>query len=265
MHNPVIQSYENYREEYRLTTNNARKIEWITTVRIMAEWLMPGSRVLDCAAGTGVYAFHLADTGHQVTATDLTPRHIALIRAQLKNRGRSMETAVLDATDLSVFADRSFDAVLNMGPMYHLVEKEQREKCISESVRVLKQGGLLFCTYIPRYFVFQHVAMTDSRFLDPRLARQLIETGVLRHSDEKCFWTDTYYAAPAEIEALLAAQNLTIIDHFAQDGLAPTFSKTADQWDKEQFRIWCEYHYSICREPSVLGATNHAMIIGKKL
>ena len=34
MKQDVIRSYENYREEDRLTTNNARRIEFLTTVRI---------------------------------------------------------------------------------------------------------------------------------------------------------------------------------------------------------------------------------------
>lgn len=33
MKNYVVESYENYREEERLSTNNARRIEFITTVR----------------------------------------------------------------------------------------------------------------------------------------------------------------------------------------------------------------------------------------
>ena len=86
MANPVVESYENYREEDRLTTNNARRIEFLTTVRAFAEWLPAGGSVLDCAAGTGIYAFHLVDRGFAVTATDLTPRHIDCIRAELTRR-----------------------------------------------------------------------------------------------------------------------------------------------------------------------------------
>ena len=35
--NYVVDSYENYKEENRLTTNNARKIEFITTTRVLGE------------------------------------------------------------------------------------------------------------------------------------------------------------------------------------------------------------------------------------
>lgn len=264
MKNYVVDNYENYKEENRLTTNNARKIEFITTVRIMNELFMEGSKILDCAAGTGIYAFYLADRGHQVTATDITPRHIDIINKEKKNRDYEMATAVLDAIDMSQFADESFDVVLNMGPFYHLINEEQRKRCLSESLRVLKKGGLLLTAYIPRYFIFQYVSMNNSDYLDTVLAEQLINTGILRHDDEKCFWTDTYYSSKQEMEELYIKNGLDIVDHFAQDGAAPSYSNVVDEWDEQQFKIWCDYHYSVCREESILGSSNHVMIVGRK-
>lgn len=265
MKNYVVDNYENYKEENRLTTNNARRIEFITTVRIMDELFENKSKILDCAAGTGIYAFYLADRGHQVTATDITPRHIQLINDQKQNKEYEMETAVLDATDMSLFEDESFDVVLNMGPFYHLITEEQRKRCLSESLRVLRKGGLLLTAYIPRYYVFQHAAMSNSAYLDADLAKQLINTGVLRHDDEKCFWTDTYYASKQEMEALYIQNGVEIVDHFAQDGSAPSFSHIVDEWNEQQFQTWCDYHYSVCREESILGASNHVIIVGRKV
>mgnify|MGYP001063406111 FL=1 len=144
----VIHSYENYREENRLTTNNARKIEFITTIRAFNDIFPPNAKILDCAAGTGAYALYLADKGFHVTATDLTPRHIEYINNQLKQKPYSMQTNILDARDLSIFDNESFDIVLNMGPFYHLVDAADREKCMNEGLRVLKCGGLFITAYI---------------------------------------------------------------------------------------------------------------------
>lgn len=260
----IIECYENYREEDRLSSNRARKIEFLTTIKVLDTLLEGKKKILDCAAGTGIYSFYYADRGYTVTATDITPRHIKFIRDLLHTKDYEMETAVLDATDMQIFADESFDVVLNMGPFYHLIEKDDREKCLSESLRVLKKGGLLVTAYIPRFYVFQYVAMQDGKYLDSRLAEQLIKTGVLRHDDEKCFWTDTYYSSSEEMEHLYSQYGLTVIDHFAQDGLSPQFSKVVDQWNDEQFRTWFDYHYSICREKSLLSASNHVVIIGRK-
>lgn len=264
MKNYVVENYENYWEENRLTTNNARRIEFITTSHIMDELIPANSKILDCAAGTGIYAFYLADKGHEVTATDITPRHVEIINNTLKEKTYHMHTAVLDATDMRMFPDESFDVVLNMGPFYHLLTEEQRERCMSESLRVLKKGGLIFTAYIPRFYVLQMMALNDSNYLDKRLMEQIIGTGVLEHDDEKCFWTDTYYATKQEMEQIYLKNSIEVIDHFAQDGLTPQFASKVDTWNVDQFKIWCDYHYSVCREESILGVSNHVMIVGRK-
>ncbi len=264
MKNYVVENYENYREEDRLSTNNARKIEFITTSRILDEIIADSRKILDCAAGTGIYAFYLAEQRHDVTATDITPRHVEIMDKIIAEKGYNVKTAVLDACDMSIYEDESFDIVLNMGPFYHLIDEDKRAKCLSESLRVLKKGGLLVTAYIPRYYIFQFIAMQDDYFLDADLAKQLISTGVLRHDDEKCFWTDTYYSSAEEMEHLYRENDLTVIDHFAQDGLTPQFREKVDNWSEEKFRIWCDYHYSVCREKSTLGASNHVVIVGVK-
>ena len=113
--NYVVESYENYKEEDRLTTNNARKIEFITTTRVLDEVIDAESKILDCAAGTGVYAFWIADKEPDVTATYITPRHIDIINQTI-------------ATDMSCFEYDTFDFVLNMVPFYHLLVEQMKEK-----------------------------------------------------------------------------------------------------------------------------------------
>ena len=264
MKNYVVESYENYKEEDRLTTNNARRIEFLTTVRVLDELITDQKKILDCAAGTGVYAFYFADKGHEVTATDITPRHVEVMKEIAKSKPYEVDTRVLDATDMRVFANESFDVVLNMGPFYHLVNERDRNRCFTESLRVLKKGGLLVTAYIPRYYVFQYVAMQNEYFLDEKLAKQLINTGVLLHDDEKCFWTDTYYSTAEEMENLYRSYGLELVEHFAQDGATPQYSNKVDVWKEEQFKIWCDYHYSVCRQKSLLGASNHVVIVGRK-
>lgn len=262
--NHIIESYENYREEDRLTTNHSRRIEFITTTRILDDLLAPNANILDCAAGTGVYAFYLAEKGHQVTATDITPRHIAYINNKMQNSSVNLSTAVLDATDLSMYPDEAFDIVLCMGPFYHLTQRWQREKCITECIRVLKKGGALAITYISRFSAFPYVAMSEPKYIASGLSKTLIDTGVLTHDDPNCFWTDTYYATPDEMEALYQRFELKQIDHFAQDGISPMMKEKIDALSKADFEAWCNFHYTVCREKSTLGASNHVMIIGRK-
>lgn len=262
--NHVIESYENYKEEDRLNSNNARRIEFITSIRAIRERVHKKSRVLDCAAGTGIYAFELADEGHDVTALDLTPRHVAIMKNRLKSCDYTMNIDVNDATDLSRFKDESFDVVLCMGPMYHLVDEELREKCMKECIRVLKKDGILVLAYISRYFVFPHMAIKYKEFINENLATKLRDTGTIHSDDPDCFWTDCFFAAPEEMEAYMIKNELQILDHLASDGLAPFISEKVDAMTETEYNIWCDYHYSVCREKSLLGSSNHGLLIGRK-
>ena len=58
-----------------------------------------------------VYAFYFADKGLEVTATDITPRHVEVMKEMAQSKPYEIDTRVLDATDMSVFADESFDVV----------------------------------------------------------------------------------------------------------------------------------------------------------
>lgn len=262
--NEVVKSYEAYREEDRLTTNNARRIEFLTTVRALSEHLPPRGRLLDCAAGAGVYALHFAQKGYDVTALDLTPRHIDLVREALKGKPFFMETAVCDATDLSRFEDASFDAVLCMGPIYHLPDASRRAKCLSECARVLRQGGLLAVAYISRFFIYPHRALSDACLLSKPLADKLLGDGAMYANDPENPWTDTWFATPQGMEDALRDTGLAVVDHFAADGLSPMLRERVDALSADDFALWCDYHYQVCREPSLLGCSNHGMVIARK-
>lgn len=264
MNSEVIKYYENYKEEDRITTNNARRIEFLTTVHHFDKLFNGNLKILDCAAGTGAYAFYLADRGHTITATDITPRHIDYINEHLKDKAYTMYTSVLDATDMSCFSDASFDVVLNMGPFYHLINEEMRKKCFEESIRVLKKGGFLVTAYIPKFYLNQMIVMSDDKYLDNELLNQIKDKGILKHDDPKCFWTDTYYSSYDEMQALYEEYKLDIVEHFAQDGLAPLFHEKVDKWSEEQFKTWFEYHISVCTEKSIIDMSNHVIIVGQK-
>jgi hypothetical protein len=128
----------------------------------------------------------------------------------------------------------------------------------------LKKGGLLATAYIPRFYLNQMIAMSDDKYVDKQLLEQIRETGVLKHDDPKCFWTDTYYSSFDEMQNLYLKYGLEIVEHFAQDGLTPLFAEKVDKWNAEQFKIWMDYHMSVCTEKSIIGMSNHVVIIGRK-
>lgn len=61
-----------------------------------------------------------------------------------------MAAAVRDARDLDL-PDSSMDAVLLLGPMYHLAERADRIQALQEARRVVRTGGPIFIAAISRW------------------------------------------------------------------------------------------------------------------
>lgn len=99
----------------------------------------PGMRVLDVAAGTGNASLPAAETGAEVTASDLTPELLEAGRARAEAAGLSLHWVEADAEHLP-FDDGSYDVVMSsigamFAPFHQLVA--------DELVRVCRPGGTI--------------------------------------------------------------------------------------------------------------------------
>jgi len=264
--NKIIEYYSKSNEEERLSSNNARKIEFITTTNKLEKLIDKNQKILDVGAGTGIYSIYFAEKGHEVVATDFVPKHVDIIREKVLERNiHNIETAVVDARDLSQFQDSTFDVVLCLGPIYHLLSEEDRIKCISECLRVLKSDGVLAIAYINKHFIVPYLATVDKKYIKSSLISKVINDGMIRERDEDCFWTDAYFTTPEEIENLVSRYSIKKLSHIATDGLSPMLRDSIDKLNEEEFNVWIEYHLNACEEESILGVSNHGLFIGQKV
>lgn len=260
----VVESYEKYDEDSRLSADNIRRLEFLTALVYMNKYLEKGDSILDVAAGTGAYALYYAALGMQVTALDITPSYIEILKNKAANQHLQITSFVNDARDLSMFSDNSFDCVFCMGPIYHLPDPEDREKVMRESLRVLKPGGLFYLAYINKHFIFALLASQNKQYLQEKWYQRIIEQGVMYSTDEDCFWTDTWFTTPGEIEKLAERYHLKKINHVAQDGVGRLLADEINSMRPEYYKRWAEYHIRTCEEPSILGISNHGLYIGRK-
>jgi len=264
--NSVIDFYERYDEDSRLTMDNARKIEFKVTTTILNEYIKPHHTVLELGAGTGAYSFYYAERGNTVIATDLTPKHVDIIKEniQLKGNGLNLSTAVVNATDLSKYDSESFDVVTCLGPMYHLTNEDDRDKCIQEALRVLKPGGILAIAYINKHYIINVVMAYQRKFFNPTFVDKILSTGFHKEVEEECFLTVGYFTSPAEMEEFVSEFNVKIIDHVATDGISSLLREQVNELDNTQYKAWTDYSLKSCREKSTLGISNHGLLICKK-
>ncbi len=248
--------YENEGDErLRLHKDSIQHLEFLTATKYIDKALGENSAVLDSCAGSGVYAFYLAKKGHRVTAGDIVGHNVALIREKEEREKCLQSVQEMDARNLSMYEDSSFDAVLCMGALYHLHEKEDRRKVISESLRVLKPGGILACTYMNRYAVIMNNIGKDFENIED--AMQFSKNGT-----EGIYYADT----PTNMEKWLAEYPLEKHVHIPLDGMTYFLTHTAGILQSDEaFKRWKEYHFAVCEDESLLGSSYHNMYIAKKL
>jgi ubiquinone/menaquinone biosynthesis C-methylase UbiE len=100
-----------------------------------------GDRVLDVCCGTGEQVFHYAQKGAVATGVDQEPGMIELAERNRKRRGFNSTFRVASATGLP-FPDGYFDcASISLG--LHEMEKDERNRAVSEMKRVVKKKGVL--------------------------------------------------------------------------------------------------------------------------
>ena len=142
---PEVQAYyDRGAEQGRLT--ELPSLELVRTQVLLKRFLpSPPADVLDVGGGAGVYASWLVDLGHHVHLVDPVPLHVNQARA----RG-GFTVAVGDARALDE-ADDSWDSVLLLGPLYHLIERADRVRVLREAHRVCRPGGVVLAAGISRY------------------------------------------------------------------------------------------------------------------
>ncbi len=101
---------------------------------------LAGKKVLDVGAGTGRLSLPLANRGASVTALDVSPKMLELV----KRKNAKIITVVGDAESLP-FESGSFDIVTAAFLIVHLKDPT---RFFDEVYRVLKDGGMFVVTNI---------------------------------------------------------------------------------------------------------------------
>jgi ubiquinone/menaquinone biosynthesis C-methylase UbiE len=265
----IVSHYSEVDESSRLRTGWF-KLEHARTQELILRHLPPApATIIDAGGGAGAYACWLAQRGHQVDLIDSVPKHVEQARAAsaLQPQHPLASAEVGDARCL-VHADESADAVLLLGPLYHLVEREDRLVCLREAHRVLRSGGRLWAAGISRFASL--LDSLSSGFFDdptfaPILARDLEEGQHRNPTDNPIYFTDAFFHRPGELSRDLLAAGFQVQEIVAIEGpgwLARDFDRLWN--DPSQRERLLAAVRKVEREPSILGVSAHIMAVGRK-
>lgn len=271
--NPVEIHYDRNaeREWERL---DRHRTEFAVTCRVLADFLPPPpARVFDIGGGPGRYALHLTRQGYRITLLDLSQRclDLALERSVAEGiylpkplHGNAVCLPDRDMDSNENFDDL-FDAVLLMGPLYHLLDSADRHAAVCEAYRVLRPGGLVFASFLTRFAPLRDLAIHSPAWIEeyPERYRQLLESG-LNPAHATSTFPDSYFAHPDEIEPLMSSGGFVMETIQGCEGLVAGHEEAINALVGELWESWVELNYRAGREPSLRGASDHLLYVGYK-
>ncbi len=276
--NRVEKYYDRFpqKEKQRLTGGAYDSIESEITKRFLEKHLKPESRVADVGCGPGHYSTWLMKRRHHVHLVDLSDGLLKLAEATIqeeKLNSRVLGLTKLDARDLAGIPSESFDATLFMGPLYHLLKAEDREKALSEAVRITKPGGLIFSAIINRLCPFMAMMHQSSETLahelehDPEEMDRILKLGEYENVEESPNeFTDAHFAELEEVPGLYRKNQVTLIETFACEGLASYLYDKAEALKKspKAWNHFLEIVFKNATRPELLGSSEHVVFVGRK-
>lgn len=260
----LLSYYEAYDEAGRLDVEYFA-LERARTRELIGRHLPPPPGVvLDVGGAAGAYSYWLAEAGYAVHLLDPVEKHVRQAADAAARHAKPLASIRQgDARELP-FGEASADAVLMLGPLYHLQERADRLRALREAARVLRPQGVLFTAAISRFASFVDGLRAGSLFDDPaftaiveqdlRDGRHRNETGNLR------YFTASFFHRPEELSAELAEAGFEGVRVFAVEGPAFALPDFEARWSRAETReILLRLLRAVETEKALLGASPHLL------
>ena len=220
--------------------------------------------ILDVGGAAGAYAFPLAERGYVVDLVDPVPLHVEQAKqraAMAKRVPRNFQVGDARAIPCD---DEAADAVLFFGPLYHLIDSNERLKAICEARRVLRGGGVLLAVAISR-FASALDGIARGLIRDPdfvRIVEQDLKTGQHRNeTGDLDYFTTAFFHHPDELKMELIEGGFPNPRLSAIEG--PLWTVPESTTLEHQERLMATMR-ELENEVTLIGASAHIMGIATK-
>ena len=256
----VRRYYERGREVDRLRGGlRTGPLEFVRTKQLLERFL-PAAPVdiLDVGGGPGAYAAWLCERGDRVHVVDPIPLHVE----QAKAAHPRVTGEVGDARDLRQ-ASGSVDAVLLLGPLYHLVERDDRLRALAEARRVLRPSGVLIAAAISRFAGLLDLLVGELLHQPDVLpiVAAAIESGAFMGTADGLF-TTAYFHLPRDLRAEVTEAGFDDVQILSVEGpgfLVADFERRWADPAQRETMLWAAE--VVESEPEMLAASSHLLAI----
>lgn len=252
--------YERGEETGRLDGPRGQ-LEFERTKEIILRHLPPPpATVADIGGGPGRYALWLAGLGYEVAHRDVMPLHVEQLQREARGDSQ-IESRVADARHLDL-ATGSAEAVLLLGPLYHLDRRADRMQALAEASRVVRAGGPVFAAAISRWAGRIDGVLRTRMYKTFPQAEPLLtaseNTGRLVPLFPGAFCGYTH--RPRQFRAEVAASGLRLLDLVCVEGPAFLLDDLGERLaDEEDRRVVLETARALERVPELIGLGPHLL------
>lgn len=256
-------------ERGRLAQDAYHRLEFDTTMHFLKKYLPKKGLILDAGGGPGRYTIEFAKRGYDVILLDLAPANLEFAKKQVRKakvQNRVKDIIEGSITDLSGFADNTFDAVVCLGgPLSHVEDSKERDRAVKELIRVAKKGTPIFVSVFNRLGVL----MGAPRYFPKEIAMSTHFKRFVERGDDH-MWRGKYYAhmfMPEELGQLFDKKGVKILNTVGLEGIA---SRSIAEIDKlarnpKAWKNWLTAHYKLCTHPAVTATSEHVLVICRKM
>jgi ubiquinone/menaquinone biosynthesis C-methylase UbiE len=263
----IAEHYLQSRESERLSGDHG-ELELLRTQAILARNLPRApAAILDIGGAAGIHAFPLAEQGYQVHLIDPVELHLAQARSYEATSGITLASIGRGDARRMEIPTGSADAVLLLGPLYHLVEQSDRLQALREARRVLAPRGVLFAAAISR-FASLIDGLSRGFFRDAEFRKIVaadLASGQHRNpTNSPAYFTTAYFHRPEELAAEVRDAGFADVQILAVEGPAWSAALVREALgEPAQRKSLIDFLALIEGEPSVLGASAHLMAVAR--
>jgi S-adenosylmethionine-dependent methyltransferase len=264
--NNNVRNYYNKHVKEEDSRLSEHPFEIPVTLNFIDRYLKPGDNIFDVACGTGRMAELLLDKGYLLGLNDLSDKNIELVKKRHQSNKNVLFIENNDALESKRWNNTEWDAILILGPLYHLKSKEKRIKILELASHNVKPGGYVFSSFMTRIGAMVYgLKNNPGGILHNNGVKKLWETGT-----DDCFVEDTkwfvnaYFSHPEEVSPLIKKTGLTPLHLAGVEGIFGERFELYHQLDDNLKKPWMKFIIDNCETPHMICQSKHLLSVARK-
>ena len=262
----IIKEYYDSNPEAEWARLDECRLEFDINTHFLDGYIRPGDKLLDLGGGPGRYALHFAAKGCDVTLCDLSGGNVEFALSKAAELGLPLRAMRGDAREIDSLTGETYDHILLMGPMYHILDEAGRKLAMRATLSRLRSGGTLAVAFINLYagLVYEMRERPEAIFLSEN--QDIFVPTLLR--DEPYAgpaFTEAYFTRPRDILPFMERFPLEKLRLLSSESMLAPCSDRIYGCSEDVYQEWLRIGVALAEREESFGLTEHLLYIGRKI